>query len=347
MGIPVVIAENGQGFPVKPVEDNAPVMTVAENGLGAPIVISELGAPFVVQGLRPSWAPDNALFAIETVPDGRSYRCGAPVNINATGGYALDLSGAYVLFGANTPRMTNRGLLVEAASTRLSRYPATPQANWGAAGGTKTAYPGTFLGIFSNATRVATTTGQTWHRVDVTGVTWTSGVPIGFAFYYSSGTSGRGTVVLRHGVNANEATLAGPVGDLAVTMTAAGTVTDVRNVDMGDGIYQISGVFTPNADAASDGGIGFGPSSTIAGQDVVFYGGWVETLTPSSPIIANPTTTAARAADTLTIPGISAGTYDLHLQYASGADRVIEGWAHNDPLPFDSRQIVLAWGEAA
>lgn len=53
MGIPVVIAENGQGFPVRPVEDNAPVMTVAENGLGAPVVISELGAPFVVEGIAP------------------------------------------------------------------------------------------------------------------------------------------------------------------------------------------------------------------------------------------------------------------------------------------------------
>lgn len=57
MGIPVVIAENGQGFPVTPVEGNAPVMTVAENGLGAPIVISEFGAPFVVEGITPPIPP--------------------------------------------------------------------------------------------------------------------------------------------------------------------------------------------------------------------------------------------------------------------------------------------------
>lgn len=50
MGIPVVIAENGKGFPVRPVEGNAPVMTVAENGLGAPIVIDPHGAPFIVDG---------------------------------------------------------------------------------------------------------------------------------------------------------------------------------------------------------------------------------------------------------------------------------------------------------
>lgn len=64
MGIPVVIAENGQGFPVKPVEDNAPVMTVAENGLGAPIVISELGAPFIVEGIVPPIDWDWQAFSI-------------------------------------------------------------------------------------------------------------------------------------------------------------------------------------------------------------------------------------------------------------------------------------------
>lgn len=52
-GPPVVIAENGQGFPVNPVEADAPLLTIAENGLGAPIVISELGAPFIVQGYEP------------------------------------------------------------------------------------------------------------------------------------------------------------------------------------------------------------------------------------------------------------------------------------------------------
>ena len=52
-GIPVVIAENGFGTPVRPVEANAPVMTIADNGFGAPIVISDLGAPFIVEGYTP------------------------------------------------------------------------------------------------------------------------------------------------------------------------------------------------------------------------------------------------------------------------------------------------------
>lgn len=54
MSIPVVIAENGHGLPVRAVEADAPVLTVAGNGLGAPVVISERGAPFVIEGLGPS-----------------------------------------------------------------------------------------------------------------------------------------------------------------------------------------------------------------------------------------------------------------------------------------------------
>ena len=47
-GIPVVIAEKGLGITVRPVDANAPSMTIAANGIGAPIVISDLGAPFIV-----------------------------------------------------------------------------------------------------------------------------------------------------------------------------------------------------------------------------------------------------------------------------------------------------------
>lgn len=58
-GIPVVIATNGIGIPVKPVlvgdlnRGRAPVMTIATNGQGTPIVISDKGTPFVIEGYTP------------------------------------------------------------------------------------------------------------------------------------------------------------------------------------------------------------------------------------------------------------------------------------------------------
>ncbi|CDP50698.1 hypothetical protein [Devosia sp. DBB001] len=56
-GAPVVIADNGLGIPVKPVEANAPVLKIATNGRGAPIVISDKGAPFIVDGYTPPPSP--------------------------------------------------------------------------------------------------------------------------------------------------------------------------------------------------------------------------------------------------------------------------------------------------
>lgn len=49
--IPAVIAANGQGIPVLPVESNAPAMVIAENGQGIPIVIATIGQPYVISGL--------------------------------------------------------------------------------------------------------------------------------------------------------------------------------------------------------------------------------------------------------------------------------------------------------
>lgn len=49
-GVPVVIVEKN-GVPVRPVDNGAPVLTVADNGLGTPIIITDKGAHFVVQGL--------------------------------------------------------------------------------------------------------------------------------------------------------------------------------------------------------------------------------------------------------------------------------------------------------
>lgn len=59
---PVIISEK-YGVPVRPVDKDAPVLTVAENRLGTPIVIAENGAPFIVEGLIPPWLPSD-LFAL-------------------------------------------------------------------------------------------------------------------------------------------------------------------------------------------------------------------------------------------------------------------------------------------
>lgn len=50
-GIPVTLSPNAT--PIRPVEKNAPVMTVVDTGFGTPITISDNGAPFIIEGLAP------------------------------------------------------------------------------------------------------------------------------------------------------------------------------------------------------------------------------------------------------------------------------------------------------
>lgn len=47
----VTIASSGLGVPVRPVDSNAPSVTLTDNG--APIVISDRGAPFIIDGYNP------------------------------------------------------------------------------------------------------------------------------------------------------------------------------------------------------------------------------------------------------------------------------------------------------
>lgn len=47
-GFPVTLSTNGT--PIRPVDKNAPVMTIVDTGFGAPITISDNGAPFIVEG---------------------------------------------------------------------------------------------------------------------------------------------------------------------------------------------------------------------------------------------------------------------------------------------------------
>lgn len=69
-GPPVVISSNGLGFPVRPVDANAPVLTIAANGLGAPIILSEGGTPFILEGMEPPIPP--TVGPLDYVEEGQS-----------------------------------------------------------------------------------------------------------------------------------------------------------------------------------------------------------------------------------------------------------------------------------
>lgn len=83
-GVPVVIAD--RGFPVRPVESGAPLLTVATNGFGAPIVIDEVrGTPFVVEGLPPEEGEGEPEPELWTIGD---WTAGDATTLSIAGGRA-------------------------------------------------------------------------------------------------------------------------------------------------------------------------------------------------------------------------------------------------------------------
>lgn len=277
-------------------------------------------------GGRPAWAPENALFALETIPSGRRYRCGAPVNVNATGGYALNAAGVLVPFAANTPRMTDLGLLVESSSTnKLAVRNASPvdlsQVQ-------KSGDAASVLTLFDDSAIISTSS--------------VAALCSGMVFRLdnSAGVALAAITILPGQGNSNAHTRSafvrggsGGIGFNVATRTQFGPSTSYRQVENPN---NLAGIGTSDTRVYAD-----------AGQVIYVILPMLEERTSASSPIITTGSPATRAADTLTILDIPAGTYDLHLRYASGSDRVVAGWAANDPLPFDNRQITMVWGVAA
>lgn len=118
-GIPVVIATNGFGTPVKAVTGNAPTMTVAANGYGMPIVLSDNGMPFVVEG------GGTSEFSLDFAAQSYSGPGGAIADpfaslltvSRSSAAMAQDRAKKWFSFASGQPRVTDRGLLIEPATT--------------------------------------------------------------------------------------------------------------------------------------------------------------------------------------------------------------------------------------
>lgn len=149
-GVPVVIAENGFGIPINPVESNAPSMQVATNGRGVPIVISENGAPFIVQGLPVPPAFDWAQFQFTSGTDGAQW-------IGYSDGGADRPQPAFGTMASQPTTVTNL----------LAIYDDTASGNYIAV------FAGDYLSLMSNLPMtVASTTYTPFDASVVNGNTW-------------------------------------------------------------------------------------------------------------------------------------------------------------------------------
>lgn len=193
-------------------------------------------------------------------------------------GTAQKADGSYVSFDTGVPRITDRGLLVEATRTNLLSRSTPGGAGWGFTSGAQ-ATPAAPWGPFS-AFSIAGG-GNDWHRTSLL-VSVQAGNPYAVQVIYRAGTSGRVRVVINS--SGDETAVRGLVGGPSVIASAAGPVTNLVNESVGVGIYRVSFIITPTVTGAIT--LGVGPDTSTVGQTVDgLYAGIEAGAFATSPII--------------------------------------------------------------
>lgn len=255
-------------------------------------------------------------------------------------GTALDMGGKLKTFAVDEPRFSfspivgrNEGLLFELEATNYLPYSEVISGTgWAATSGvTATNLSGNYLGIFGGVDVAAG--GQDWHGIQQTGLGWTSGTDYIVQAFMKAGTSGQFVVLLRDNTAATSSSVYGTFGGSAtIDATVAGGISQVEELDYGNGIVRISFMFSPNS-TATNGTLRIGPNSLVSGETVIALGAQIEEGVGPTSYIPTSGATASRARDNLTLSTLdfdyeeNVGTWVVDFDYldVSGVQsRVLE-----------------------
>lgn len=202
-------------------------------------------------------------------------------------------------FANDNARRDSRGLLINgAARQRLTQYPTTP-GNWATVSATQTvqAVDSSFTStrVFSSGTvssfiQAAVFSAAAGDKLSVRGL------------YKASSVSPSGRVMFR--VRSSTANLngavSGPTGNLTATDVTLGAITNLRNIDYGDGLFGIEFTVTLNS-TQTDFRLSASPNSATNGEAVDIYGGQaVIEPVPGEWILGTETSQVIVAAETQT-----------------------------------------------
>lgn len=174
-------------------------------------------------------------------------------------------------------------MVIEPAFIRINAHPLCKDGtDWSDASSNTTNLSLGVFGIFDGAS--VDGTGVIWHRL-IQFRYLTAGSIYPFDVYYRAGTSGKFRFNFQNG--APETVISGPIGSVAVGIENAGTITDLVETLLHDGVtYRLSFKFTPTG--SGNHSYGIGPESTISGETIIAHGVFPEnTLNqlPACPII--------------------------------------------------------------
>lgn len=257
-------------------------------------------------------------FTTGTMPPGAALsRAGSGLSFGASGG--LGVSGANLArFDHDPATGVLLGLLIEPGATNIVPNSAPVVENLNISACTAANLALNALGVFPGVQVISD--GSSWGRVRHAAEVG-AGKTYAITCYLRAGTSGRARFVCSAG--SSETVVAGPIGALANTRSDLGTCTSINELLLADGLTRrLRMVFDSTYSGAATFGLGM--DSGVAGQTVIYLGMQVEEGAAASSFILNGNTPVARAADQLSLTGLS-GRFDLTLDYAGGGTGTISG----------------------
>ena len=268
----------------------------------------------------------------------------------ASTGLALNADGAWVAFAADVPRITDRGLLVEPAATNLLTRSNDPaNAAW-------TNKDNVTVGAtIAGWTPVRETVTNNFHRLFRANTTSVAG-PHTHEFWIKK--VGRRHIGARVSLDGGVAyvNIGFDLDTLTVTLLPAGFTASIEKVGP---VYRLVWGYT-NSSTAIVGGIFTSDTAIVSGvalptfvgdtgQGFDLYNAQIEaTAFGTSPIIT-AASTAARAADAVTLAALPAGTHDLTVTFDDDSTQVIAGESGSVALPtnLNRRYVKSLLAEAA
>lgn len=206
------------------------------------------------------------------------------------------------------------GLLMEPYRVNLMSRSAIASGVWIVSGATLTDLSLGALGFFDGASVVSN--GANWHRA-YRNLPLTGGVTYTISLMLQPGASNLLLVQFKNDTTSASTSINGAFGSLDVASTSAGAATLVEDTLLADATTRRLIIqFTPDADASF--GIGLGPYSVVASEDVTLLSCQVEDGLSATSYIPTNGNTEVREADELTTSDLT-GLYDMQVTYTDGA----------------------------
>ena len=213
------------------------------------------------------------------------------------------------------------GMIVEPARTNQVIWSVSSAANWSAVGSTLADLSQNVLGLFQGLS--VASAGAVWHRAAPPAISFDSTKTFCVTLWYSAGSANNIKAILysTSSTPSTDLEVGGVPGAVGILKQDNGTVFDLRETDLGSGVFRLS--FCCTVDATISENWGVGPDSATSGQDVVVYGMQIEEGNAATGYIATNGSVGARVADSVGLAGagwLSASAGTLLIQTTAGSN---------------------------